>query len=391
MASYKDYPKEMLVLMALTGLRPEELFNYQHIDEAINQINATDTPESDYIHSKSRDELVSQFEQAEALRQELLDEKVKQLMSIRSELGDRDFYLAINDADKRLEEKKKEEFEWRNKIVHQLNEDRKRQRELGIYDETGPVQTKDCSCDTVDNIVLCDEDYCKLLDLLSQKSDLINDIEAKILKDMMEVRRAKTCKCYGYPFAYTTNNYTKLGATYDDMRDLRKKLEELDGVMYHSITARKRGNPYTRYWMNEAKLLDVIEDHIVKMVSERPVKEEFRICHDEVEPLDQELALKAEEFDEITRKDNDLTDGEQAVLYLLNEASTKKANQLRGKRFVCNSNYLASNLSKKYTNDVASIRESLEEKGYITTEHVSWVNGYVYHINKLPDSLKNAS
>lgn len=50
--------------------------------------------------------------------------------------------------------KKEEQFEWRKRIVHQLNEDRKLKRELGTYEEITPIATVEVDTETGEEKVI---------------------------------------------------------------------------------------------------------------------------------------------------------------------------------------------------------------------------------------------
>lgn len=255
----------------------------------------------------------------------------------------------------------------------------------------------------VENVVLNEADYCLLVQFLNQPSEKLSLLQQSILLDMLAVRRKGCRVCEGQPFIYTESNYKRLGACFDDMKKLREMLEKEPGLMWHDImVAPKKGLKYTRYFLNEAELKGFVESNLsvepeieVKeepkpVIIERPVKPSvLRLCYDDNEPEvmepEADLAFKVEDFVTPT----DLTNDEQTLLYLLNEASKVKSRQMVGNKFVCTQDYLTSKMNKAAASNIQNLRESLVEKGYIQTERRSWYDGYIYKIIKYPDFLKN--
>ena len=137
--NYKNHSKFMLVLCAVTCMKPVELLT--NSAEAWEVINDPEwTPVFEELSKKSYPELVGMLEGREEEHERKLVNIANTVKDLVVGCSDEEVFEIFNEIKAQKERVKEAQYKWCNNIVKQLNEDRKRQRELGFYDED-PIAT----------------------------------------------------------------------------------------------------------------------------------------------------------------------------------------------------------------------------------------------------------
>lgn len=103
-----------------------------------------------------------------------------------------------------------------------------------------------------------DDDFKKLIDMLSYESDFFTDVERVILIDMLKRSRDRDKRYYNTPFIYTTTRVSQLGFDWNDLYRLRTKLELIDIMSYEKKQTPGYDYAVTFYTIDEKKLYEFV-------------------------------------------------------------------------------------------------------------------------------------
>ncbi len=113
---------------------------------------------------------------------------------------------------------------------------------------------------TASNTIVClgDDDFQKLIDILSYESDFFTDVERVILMDMLKRSRERDKRYHNTPFIYTTTRVSQLGFDWNDLYRLRTKLELIDIMSYEKKQTPGYEFAVTFYTIDERKLYEFV-------------------------------------------------------------------------------------------------------------------------------------